>query len=56
MIPAVPGRDGYRSTLTARADRLVHLRLGIIPVTAQRTVWPLEAFYLHDDTTLWWRP
>ncbi|MEU9102710.1 hypothetical protein AB0D31_34520, partial [Streptomyces sp. NPDC048361] len=24
--------------------------LGIIPFTAQRIVWPLEAFYLHDDT------
>jgi hypothetical protein len=23
---------------------------GIIPFTAQRTVWPLEAFYVHDDT------
>ncbi|CAL9329771.1 helix-turn-helix domain-containing protein [Streptomyces sp. enrichment culture] len=26
------------------------ISLGIIPFTAQRTVWPLEAFYVHDDT------
>lgn len=30
---------------------LASVSLGIIPFTAQRTVWPLEAFYLHDDTT-----
>ncbi|MGW7824123.1 helix-turn-helix domain-containing protein [Streptomyces puniciscabiei] len=24
--------------------------LGVIPFTAQRTMWPLEAFYLHDGT------
>ncbi|MFD5748985.1 helix-turn-helix domain-containing protein [Streptomyces sp. NPDC127033] len=29
---------------------LASLSLGIIPFTAQRTVWPLEAFYVHDDT------
>lgn len=29
---------------------LASVSLGIIPFTAQRTVWPLEAFYLHDDT------
>ncbi|MCX4428954.1 helix-turn-helix domain-containing protein [Streptomyces mirabilis] len=28
---------------------LASVSLGIIPFTAQRTVWPLEAFYLHDD-------
>lgn len=28
---------------------LVSVSLGIIPFTAQRTVWPLEAFYLYDD-------
>lgn len=28
---------------------LASLSLGIIPFTAQRTVWPLEAFYVHDD-------
>ena len=28
---------------------LPSVSLGIIPFTAQRTVWPLEAFYLHDD-------
>lgn len=26
--------------------------LGIIPFTAQLTVWPLEAFYLHDDVAV----
>jgi hypothetical protein len=30
---------------------LASVSLGIIPFTAQRTVWPLEAFYVHDDTT-----
>ncbi|MBK3569164.1 helix-turn-helix transcriptional regulator [Streptomyces sp. MBT62] len=29
---------------------LASVSLGIIPFSAQRTVWPLEAFYLHDDT------
>ncbi|MGH8919455.1 MAG: DUF5753 domain-containing protein, partial [Actinomycetes bacterium] len=28
---------------------LPSVSLGIIPATAQRTMWPLEAFYLHDD-------
>jgi hypothetical protein len=28
---------------------LASVFLGIIPFTAQLTVWPLEAFYLHDD-------
>ncbi|GAA3380987.1 hypothetical protein GCM10020367_70470 [Streptomyces sannanensis] len=35
---------------------LASVSLGIIPFTAQRTVWPLEAFYLHDDTTAVVRP
>ncbi|MFI6085773.1 hypothetical protein ACIBBB_33340 [Streptomyces sp. NPDC051217] len=26
--------------------------MGIIPFTTQRAVWPLEAFYVHDDTAL----
>ena len=29
---------------------LASVSLGIIPFTTQRTVWPLEAFYVHDDT------
>ncbi|MFF3845772.1 helix-turn-helix domain-containing protein [Streptomyces sp. NPDC002328] len=29
---------------------LASVSLGVIPFTAQRTVWPLEAFYLHDGT------
>ncbi|MEV6190727.1 helix-turn-helix domain-containing protein [Streptomyces albidoflavus] len=29
---------------------LASVSLGIIPFAAQRTVWPLEAFYVHDDT------
>lgn len=29
---------------------LPSVSLGIIPFTAQRTMWPLEAFYLHDGT------
>lgn len=29
---------------------LASVSLGIIPFTAQRTVWPLEAFYVHDDS------
>ncbi|MFC8870201.1 helix-turn-helix domain-containing protein [Streptomyces sp. NPDC057148] len=28
---------------------LASVSLGIIPFTAQRTVWPLEAFYVRDD-------
>ncbi|MCX5303115.1 helix-turn-helix domain-containing protein [Streptomyces sp. NBC_00160] len=28
---------------------LVSMSLGIIPATAVRTMWPLEAFYLYDD-------
>ncbi len=28
---------------------LPRVSLGIIPFTAQRTVWPLEAFYLFDN-------
>ncbi|MFB7918155.1 helix-turn-helix domain-containing protein [Streptomyces sp. NPDC056061] len=30
---------------------LASVSLGIIPFSAQRTIWPLEAFYVHDDTT-----
>ncbi|WP_318219007.1 helix-turn-helix transcriptional regulator [Streptomyces sp. SCL15-6] len=30
---------------------LASVSLEIIPFTAQRTVWPLEAFYVHEDTT-----
>lgn len=26
-----------------------NVSLGIIPFTARRTVWPLEAFYIFDD-------
>ncbi|MEU9011467.1 helix-turn-helix transcriptional regulator [Streptomyces sp. NPDC048479] len=50
----------YRvSDEAAMAEQLQHLltvmarpnvSLGIIPVTARRTVWPLEAFYAFDDT------
>ncbi len=29
---------------------LPSVSLGIIPFTARRTMWPLEAFYLHDGT------
>lgn len=29
---------------------LPSVSLGIIPFTTQRTMWPLEAFYLHDGT------
>ena len=29
---------------------LVSVSLGIIPFTAQRTMWPLKAFYTHDNT------
>ncbi|MBD0712346.1 MULTISPECIES: helix-turn-helix domain-containing protein [unclassified Streptomyces] len=28
---------------------LASVSLGVIPFTASRTVWPLEAFYLYDD-------
>ncbi|GAA2730454.1 helix-turn-helix transcriptional regulator [Streptomyces nogalater] len=33
-----------------RVMTLPSVSLGIIPFTAQRTMWPLEAFYLHDGT------
>ncbi|WP_327179888.1 DUF5753 domain-containing protein [Streptomyces sp. NBC_01335] len=42
-------RGQLRHVLTVMP--LASLSLGIIPFTAQRTVWPLEAFYVHDDTT-----
>lgn len=29
---------------------LPSVSLGVIPFTAERTMWPLEAFYLHDGT------
>jgi hypothetical protein len=28
---------------------LTSVSMGIIPFTAQRGVWPLEAFYMYDD-------
>lgn len=28
---------------------LASLSLGVIPLGAERSVWPLEAFYLYDD-------
>ncbi|MFJ3900113.1 helix-turn-helix domain-containing protein [Streptomyces sp. NPDC090025] len=49
-------RIGDRETM---GDQLRHLlavmalpavSLGVIPLAATRTMWPLEAFYLHDDT------
>ncbi|MFJ6214572.1 helix-turn-helix domain-containing protein [Streptomyces sp. NPDC092296] len=39
------GQLGYLLTVMA----LPNVSLGIIPFTAQRRVWPLEAFYLFDD-------
>lgn len=30
--------------------RFAAVSLGIIPFTAQRTVLPLQAVYVHDDT------
>ncbi|MFF8373501.1 helix-turn-helix domain-containing protein [Streptomyces lydicus] len=45
-------------TAQTMAGQLAHLltvmplpsvSLGVIPLSAQRTVWPLEAFYLYDD-------
>lgn len=45
------GLDTMRGQLAHLLDvmPLVSVSLGIIPLTAQRTVWPLEAFYLYDD-------
>lgn len=40
-------RDQLRHLLTVMP--LPSVSLGIIPCTAQRTVWPLEAFYAFDD-------
>lgn len=39
------GQLGYLLAVMA----LPNVSLGIIPFTAQRRVWPLEAFYLFDD-------
>ncbi|EDY46159.2 regulatory protein [Streptomyces sp. SPB074] len=43
--------DAMRGQLRHLLDvmPLPSVSLGIIPFTAPRTVWPLEAFYLHDD-------
>lgn len=46
--------DAMRAS-SATVMPLASLSLGIIPFTAQRTVWPLEAFYLHDAWP-WSRP
>ncbi|MFE5872428.1 helix-turn-helix domain-containing protein [Streptomyces roseifaciens] len=48
-------RIGGPHTLAAQLSHLltvmpiVSVSLGVIPFTARRTVWPLEAFYLYDD-------
>ncbi len=39
------GQLGYLLAVMA----LPNVSLGIVPFTAQRRVWPLEAFYLFDD-------
>ncbi|MEU5160052.1 helix-turn-helix transcriptional regulator [Streptomyces sp. NPDC020875] len=39
------GQLGYLLAVMA----LPHVSLGVIPFTAQRRVWPLEAFYLFDN-------
>ncbi|MFI9584063.1 helix-turn-helix domain-containing protein [Streptomyces sp. NPDC052236] len=48
-------RLGDAGTMTGQLSHLLtvmplaSVSLGVIPFTAQRTVWPLEAFYLFDD-------
>lgn len=48
-------RIGTAETMAGQLHHLLavlplpSVSLGIIPLTAQRTVWPLEAFYLYDD-------
>lgn len=48
-------RIGGVETMTGQLQHLltamplVSVSLGVIPFIAQRTVWPLEAFYLYDD-------
>ncbi|MFD5888685.1 Scr1 family TA system antitoxin-like transcriptional regulator [Streptomyces sp. NPDC060334] len=48
-------RIGDAHTMTAQLRHLLNVQplasvsLGIIPAGAQRTVWPLEAFYLFDE-------
>ncbi|MFB7355973.1 helix-turn-helix domain-containing protein [Streptomyces gardneri] len=44
-VPAMAGQLRHLLTMMPLAS----LSLGIIPFTAERTVWPLEAFYLYDD-------
>lgn len=49
-------RVGDAETMAGQLRHLLTLMplpsvsLGFIPFTAQRTMWPLEAFYLHDGT------
>lgn len=48
-------RIGDVDTMTAQLRHLLNVQplasvsLGIIPASTQRTIWPLEAFYLFDD-------
>ncbi|KDQ69153.1 helix-turn-helix transcriptional regulator [Streptomyces halstedii] len=44
--PELAGQLRYLLDVMARPN----VSLGVIPVTARRTVWPLEAFYAFDDT------
>ncbi|WP_330240072.1 helix-turn-helix domain-containing protein [Streptomyces sp. NBC_00525] len=43
--PAMAGQLGYLLAVMA----LPNVSLGVIPFTARRRVWPLEAFYVFDD-------
>lgn len=43
---AMAGQLGYLLSVMAQHN----VSLGVIPSTARRTVWPLEAFYVFDDT------
>lgn len=48
-------RIGDRGTMTNQLRHLLDVlplpsvSLGVIPFTAQRVIWPLEAFYVFDD-------
>ncbi len=47
--PPIPRRWRGQLCHLLAVRPLASVSLGIIPFTAQHTVWPLEAFCLHDD-------
>jgi transcriptional regulator with XRE-family HTH domain len=56
--PVLRCRIGDSGVMTAQLYHLAEImslptvRVGVIPSTARRTVWPLEGFLIFDDTTV----